>query len=42
MNKEKLLEDFRQQCQQNLDEVKDKFPSQEFVKGVKRGLVGAA
>jgi hypothetical protein len=41
MEKEKILKEFRKQCEHDLTEVKTKFESQEFVKGVKRGLVGA-
>jgi hypothetical protein len=41
MEKEKLLEEFRKQCEHDLTEIKTKFDSQEFVKGAKRGLVGA-
>jgi hypothetical protein len=39
MNKEGLLDEFRKQCEHDLYEAKEKYTSQEFVKGVKRGLV---
>lgn len=41
MEKDKLLEEFRKQCEQDLAQVKIKYDSQEFLKGTKRGLVGA-
>lgn len=42
MNKEKLLEEFRKQCERDLHDVKEKFTdSEEFIEGVKRGMVGA-
>jgi hypothetical protein len=41
MDKDQLLEEFRKQCEYDLAEVKNKYDSQEFVKGVKRGVVGA-
>jgi hypothetical protein len=41
MDKDQLLEEFRKQSEHDLAEVKSKYDSQEFVNGVKRGLVGA-
>jgi hypothetical protein len=41
MDKDQLLEEFRKQCSRDLAEAKEKSPSQDFIKGVKRGLVGA-
>ena len=41
MDKDKLLEEFRKQCEHDLTGAKNKYDSQEFIKGVKRGLVGA-
>jgi hypothetical protein len=41
MDKDQLLEEFRKQSEHDIAEVKSKYDSQEFVKGVKRGVVGA-
>jgi hypothetical protein len=41
MDNDQLLKEFRKQCTRDLAEIKEKFPSQEFVKGVQRGLAGA-
>ena len=42
MNKGELLDEFRKQCERDLNDAKEKFTdSEEFVTGVKRGLVGA-
>jgi hypothetical protein len=41
MDKDQLLKEFRKHCTRDLAEAKEKTPSEDFIKGVKRGLVGA-